>query len=227
MLSMFDANRLFLNAMEVSHVATIILAIGLPFHCILAYSLVFKLRWGVYGLALAINITYTGFLAAITGYSCLTKNDDVRKSWFWPSKESFKDWGRIFALGVPSSVMYFVDWSSFEILALMSGILGVEELSTVGIILVCAPFFESFAFGMQMTVVVFISNAIGAQKIEEAKTFVKACVIMALIANIISTSIICLYRTDIAFLFSEDPIMIEMMPRAICFFCIFMFWDMC
>jgi Na+-driven multidrug efflux pump len=165
MFSIFDANRLFLNAMEISHVATIILAIGLPFHCILAYFLVLHAGWGIFGLAIAINITYTGYLMAISSYSCLTKKEDVREAWFWPNNDSLKDWGTIFELGVPSSVMYFVDWSSFEIIALMSGLLGVVELSTVGVICVCAPFFESFGFGMQMTVVVFISNAIGAQKI--------------------------------------------------------------
>ena len=164
MFSLFDANRLFLNAMEVTNVATTILAVGLPFHIGVAYFLVFKLNLGVFGLAFAINITYSTFLTAITLYSCFTKRRTVRDAWFMPSLESFHDWVKIFELGIPGSLMYFVDWSAFEILALMSGLIGVIELSTMGIILVCAPFFESFAFGMQMTVVVFVGNAIGAEK---------------------------------------------------------------
>jgi Na+-driven multidrug efflux pump len=95
-------------------------------------------------------------------------------------------------------MMYFVDWSAFEILALMSGLIGVIELSTIGIILVCAPFFESFAFGMQMTVVVFVGNAIGAEKIERAKTFAVASAILALIAAVLSTTTIIFFKTNIA-----------------------------
>ena len=72
MLSLFDANRLFLNGLEVTYVATIILAVGLPFHIGVAYFLVFTLKLGVLGLAFAINITYTSFLTAITLYSCFT-----------------------------------------------------------------------------------------------------------------------------------------------------------
>ena len=72
MFSLFDANRLFLNAMEVTNVATTILAVGLPFHIGVAYVLVFKLNLGVFGLAFAINITYSTFLTAITLYSCFT-----------------------------------------------------------------------------------------------------------------------------------------------------------
>ena len=72
MFSLFDANRLFLNAMEVTNVATTILAVGLPFHIGVAYFLVFKLNLGVFGLAFAINITYSTFLTAITLYSCFT-----------------------------------------------------------------------------------------------------------------------------------------------------------
>jgi hypothetical protein len=72
MFSLFDANRLFLNAMEVTNVATTILAIGLPFHIGVAYFLVFRFDLGVFGLAYAINITYTVFFTAITLYSSFT-----------------------------------------------------------------------------------------------------------------------------------------------------------
>jgi hypothetical protein len=51
--------------------------------------------------------------------------------------------------------MYFVDWSSFEVLALMSGLVGVVDLSAMSTILVMAPLLTSFAFG----------NAIGAQRV--------------------------------------------------------------
>ena len=148
MFALFDANRLFLNAMEVTQVATIILAVGLPLHALLAYYMIVELNFGVYGLAYAINITYTSFFFAITLYSFFTRNPHVRKAWFAPTRESFKDWGQIIALGVPGSFMYFVDWSSFEILALMSGLVGVVDLSMMGTILVLAPLFTSFAYGI-------------------------------------------------------------------------------
>ena len=78
MFALFDANRLFLNAMEVTQVATAILAVGLPFHILLANYMIFDLTLGVYGLAYAIDITYTSFFLAITLYSSFTRNPHVR-----------------------------------------------------------------------------------------------------------------------------------------------------
>ena len=78
MFALFDANRLFLNAMEVTQVATAILAVGLPLHVLLANYMIFDLNLGVYGLAYAIDITYTSFFLAITLYSSFTRNPHVR-----------------------------------------------------------------------------------------------------------------------------------------------------
>jgi Na+-driven multidrug efflux pump len=78
MFAMFDANRLFLNAMEVTNVATAILAVGLPLHVLLANYMIFGLDLGVYGLAYAIDITYTFFFIAITLYSTYTRNPHIR-----------------------------------------------------------------------------------------------------------------------------------------------------
>ena len=148
MFALFDANRLFLNAMEVTQVATVILAFGLPFHILMANYFVIELGLHVKGLSYAIDISYTAFFIMITLYSHFTSNEQIREAWFLPSRESFKEWGIIINLGIPGCFMYFVDWSSFEVIALMAGLVGVADAATIGVILVAAPLLTCFAFGM-------------------------------------------------------------------------------
>ena len=148
MFALFDANRLFLNAMEVTQIATLILAVGLPFHILMANYFVFGLGLGVNGLAYAIDISYTAFFVMITLYSHFTTNEQIREAWFLPGRESFKEWRLIINLGIPGCFMYFVDWSSFEVIALMAGAVGVADQATIEVILVAAPLLTCFAFGM-------------------------------------------------------------------------------
>jgi Na+-driven multidrug efflux pump len=87
LFAMVDANRLFLNAFELTRGATIIVVLGLPVHVLLCYSFVFKLGMGVYGVCMAMFINYSSMLLALTTYSSC--QSEISEAWFWPSGDSF------------------------------------------------------------------------------------------------------------------------------------------
>lgn len=151
--------------MEETTQATAIVMIGLPFHALISYYFVHSLDLGVLGLAVAIDITYACFLFVITTYCCFTKNEKIRGAWTAPDRESLEGWTQILSLGLPGVFIYVIDWGSFEMIALMSGLLGVVELSTMGIILILNQIFTATAYGMQFASTIYVGNSIGAQNV--------------------------------------------------------------
>lgn len=148
MFGLFDANRLFLNCLDETTVATILVIVALPMHGFLSYYIVHGLEMGWIGVNLSIFITYSFLFVFITLYSTYIKNTDVREAFHAPSMESFKEWWQIVELAVPSAFLYMVEWTACEGLILFSGLIGVTEQSTLGIILILMPIIMSFTFGM-------------------------------------------------------------------------------
>ena len=92
--------------------------------------------YGVLGLAIAIDITYSLLLLMLTSYCVFTNNEKIREAWVMPDMLALEGWTQIQELGLPGMFVYFIDFGSFEMIALMSGLIGVVELSTMGIILI-------------------------------------------------------------------------------------------
>lgn len=136
MFSLFESNRLFLNSLEETKQATLILIIGIPLHLFVCQFFVFKLGFGVIGLSLAIDCTYTTFLTVLTLYCCFTSNQKIRSAWVAPDSEMLEGWSEMLELGIPGVLVYMIDFGSFEAIALFSGLIGIVELSTMGIILI-------------------------------------------------------------------------------------------
>lgn len=92
---------------------------------------------GVTGLGIATAITYFTMLMIITINAwCISH---IRDCIFFPTADSFRDWGEYFRLSVPATVMICAEWWSFEILVILAGIMGiVEQGSQVITFNVCA-----------------------------------------------------------------------------------------
>lgn len=118
--------------------------------------------YGVLGLAIAIDITYSLLLLMLTSYCVFTSNEKIREAWVMPDMLALEGWTQILELGLPGMFVYFIDFGSFEIIALMSGLIGVVELSTMGIILILCQILTCTAYGMQFTVTVYVGKSIGS-----------------------------------------------------------------
>jgi len=70
--------------------------------------------------------------------SCL--DEKVHKAVKWPGFALiFTDWGEYLSLGVPGSLMVFMEWFVFDVIALMAGWLGVTELEAMTMLAVFFP----------------------------------------------------------------------------------------
>lgn len=85
LFGLFDANRLFLNCLDETTVATTLVIIALPLHGLLSYYMVYSLGMGWVGVNIGMMITYAFLLASITLYSIYMKNPEVREAFVMPS----------------------------------------------------------------------------------------------------------------------------------------------
>ncbi|KAH9681405.1 protein DETOXIFICATION 12 [Citrus sinensis] len=101
---------------------------ALCLHIPICWGLVFKSGLGNLGGALAIGISYwlnLTFLAIYMKFSTA-----CAASWAPISMELFREIGEFFHFAIPSAVMVCLEWWSFELLILMSGLLPNPQLET-------------------------------------------------------------------------------------------------
>ena len=51
----------------------------------------------------------------------------IKEALFFPTLDSFKEWGSYLRLSIPATVMLCAEWWAFEILTILTGIIGVNE----------------------------------------------------------------------------------------------------
>ena len=77
----------------------------------------------IVGLAIATNISTFTMLLVITIYAHSIKS--INEALFFPTSSAFKNWGEYLKLSIPATVMLCAEWWAFEILTILSGIIGV------------------------------------------------------------------------------------------------------
>lgn len=95
-------------------------------HIVWCYLLVSVLHWGLIGIGMAATLTsiLNCFLVNLSCYY----SKDLEASFFWPTwSELVTDLPAYFKTGVPSALMLILDWGTFDVLAIMSGLIGVVE----------------------------------------------------------------------------------------------------
>jgi Na+-driven multidrug efflux pump len=211
--------------MEETRQATTILLVGLPLHILYCYYFVFVLNYGVVGLAFAINLTYGSFLVMITLYCSFTRNEKIREAWVVPDAETLEGWGSVLELGIPGVFVYFIDFGSFEAIALFSGMIGIIELSTMGILLIVNQIFTCGAYGMQFTSTIFIGKSIGANNTQKAQEYAKAGFTLVYIFQVLVVVFALTTRNTLCRLFTTDPGVLARYPTDITYCAIFMIID--
>ncbi|KAK9118636.1 hypothetical protein Scep_016729 [Stephania cephalantha] len=153
---------------------------ALCFHVPVCWLLVFKSGLGNVGAALSIGLSYwlnLIFLAIYIKYSSSCEPTRVTLS-----KEAFTGMGQFFRLALPSTVMICLEWWSFELLVLLSGILPNPQLETsvLSICLTTIAFLYTIPFGIGAAASTRVSNELGAGKPQAARMAVCAAMAIAI-----------------------------------------------
>ncbi|KMZ74621.1 MATE efflux family protein [Zostera marina] len=180
-------------------------------HLPLSWFLVTKSGFGTRGSALSLDISYwlnAIFLAIYIKFTPKCKN-----TWNGFSKQAFKDLKVFVKLGAASSIMVCLEYWSYEIIVIASGILPHPEVqaSVLAISLNTMNMMFTIVAGLCSVVSIRVSNELGSGQPRRAKLAVK--VMMFIIT--MEASVVCLglffFRNVWGKLYSNEPEVLQYM----------------
>lgn len=158
---------------------------------------------GIRGLGIATSLTYFASWLILTIYShfCIPK---IRKAFFCPGGESFRNWWKYLKISLPNSVMVCASWWAYEILTFLAGTISVNAQATQTIVASIAGLIIQVPMGLSEGVCAVTGNCIGVNNVELGKRFVRLVAkVAAILILVISIGLFCLSK-NVAHFFTDD-----------------------
>ena len=127
---------------------------------------------------------------------------------FWYDRTIFYDLYTFLKIGVPGMLMLCFEWWAFELLAIFTGLIGVDELAAEVVIINLMTFIFMLPLGISYSASALTGNYLGEGKIHLAKRFA----FLTIFLNVLLTSIIVLcmgiFSNEISQLFTQEEAVI-------------------
>nr|CAD40572.2 OSJNBa0069D17.7 [Oryza sativa Japonica Group] len=153
-------------------------------HLPVCWLLVYGAGLGSKGAALANAVAYLANAAALAAYVRLSPA--CRSTWTGFSSEAFHDLVGFMRLAVPSALMVCLEWWSFELLVLLSGLLPNPKLeaSVLSICLNSGSLAFMIPFGLGSAISTRVSNELGAGRPEAARLASRVVMALGLVVGV-------------------------------------------
>ncbi|OMO73326.1 Multi antimicrobial extrusion protein [Corchorus olitorius] len=174
------------------------------FHIPVCWVLVFKSGLGNTGAALAISISYW-FNAILLGLY-MRYSSSCEKTRILYLNDVFLSVKEFLKFAIPSAVMACLEWWSFEILVLLSGLLPNSKLETsvLSICLSSTSLHYFIPFGISVAASTRISNELGAGNHQAAQISSFVVVLLALVETVIAGTILFCCRHVFGYAYSNE-----------------------
>ncbi|XP_058091629.1 protein DETOXIFICATION 16-like [Magnolia sinica] len=149
-------------------------------HAVVCWVLVFKSGLGNKGAALVISISYWVNVALLAIY--VNFSSACKKTWTGLSREALNDILNFLRLAVPSALMVCLEFWSFQLIVLLSGLLPNPKLETsvLSISLNTCSMVYMIPFGLSSAVSTRVSNELGAGRPQAARLAVCVVVVVTI-----------------------------------------------
>ncbi|GKC09001.1 MATE efflux family protein [Tanacetum coccineum] len=197
----------------------------LVIHVPICWALVFKLDFGAAGAALAIGISYTFNVILLVLYLYYSKS--CEKTRVTCSGDVYSSIKEFFRFAIPSAVMICLEWWSYEIVILLSGLLPNPQLET-SVLSICLTvdilhYYIPYSFGLAAST--RISNELGAGNPEAAKTALLAVSALGVMEAIIAITTIFCSRSVLGYAFGNEKELVHYVKDMTLFICFSIFAD--
>ncbi|KAL2522368.1 MATE efflux family protein [Forsythia ovata] len=198
---------------------------SLCFHLPLCWVLIFKLKLGNAGASLAICLSYVLnviLLGLYVKYSLVCKKTRASLS-----KDVFLSMGKFFQYAIPSAVMVCLEWSSFEVVILLGGLLPNPELETsvLSICLTITSLHYLVQYSFSAAASTLVSNELGAGKPRAARDAVFAVLVLSVSEFIIASTVIFFCRYILGYAFSNEMDVVNYVKDMTPFLCLSIIMD--
>ncbi|XP_023746254.1 protein DETOXIFICATION 12 [Lactuca sativa] len=199
--------------------------VALLLHIPLCYALVYKTTLANIGGAISMGITM--WLNAIFLFFYMKYSPSCEKTRSPISIEVIHGMKQFFSYAIPSAVMICLEWWSYEILILLSGLLPNPELET-SVLSVCLNTIATLyaiAFGFGAGISTRVSNELGAGNPHGARMAVYVVLILAIIeTSLISTSVF-VSRRVFGYIFTNEKEVVDYVTKMAPLLCLNIIMD--
>ncbi|GIL78274.1 hypothetical protein Vretimale_7649 [Volvox reticuliferus] len=180
---------------------------------------IFRCAWGFDGAAVA--------WACVQASSCLGLllftlyhtygQEPSKRTWTGWSRECLSEWPLYIRVAIPSAVMICLDWWTFEIIVMLSGLLPRPEMtmSMMGITFNIHALCFFAAHGLSGGVSTRVGNELGASRPRQAWLNTQVSVLMGTVIMIICAGMLLLFRDQLGALFSGDREVVLLTSQAV------------
>uniref|UniRef100_A0A0D9W3Z8 Protein DETOXIFICATION n=1 Tax=Leersia perrieri TaxID=77586 RepID=A0A0D9W3Z8_9ORYZ len=185
-------------------------------HLPVCWLLVYGVGLGAKGAALANGVAYLANVAVLAVY--VRVSPACRSTWTGFSSEAFRDVVGFLRLAVPSALMVCLEWWSFELLVLLSGLLPNPKLeaSVLSICLNSGSLAFMIPFGLGSAISTRVSNELGAGRPDAARLATRVVMVLGLVVAVAVGLIMIFVRHVWGYAYSNEEEVVQytakMMP---------------
>ncbi|PUZ61232.1 hypothetical protein GQ55_4G259200 [Panicum hallii var. hallii] len=182
-------------------------------HLAVCWALVSGLGMGSRGAALGSAVSYWVNVAVLAVYVRVSPR--CTKTWTGFSTEAFRDALGFLRLAVPSALMVCLEWWSFELLVLLSGLLPNPQLETsvLSITLNTANCLFMVPYGLGAAISTRVSNELGAGRPRAARLAVRVVMFLAVSEGLVTGSVLVCVRYIWGRAYSDEEEVVRYVAR--------------
>ncbi|XP_022957305.1 protein DETOXIFICATION 29-like [Cucurbita moschata] len=193
----------FLQAQSKMMAMSVIAAVALVLHTFFTWLLMLKLKWGLAGGAVVLNLSWWVIVVAKIVYAL---SGSCGRAWSGFSSKAFQNlWGFV-KLSLASAVMLCLEIWYYVALILFAGYLKNANVS-IDALSICVNILGwtvMISFGINAAISVRVSNELGAAHPRTARFSVVVAVISSLVVGLILAAILIITKNSYPFLFTND-----------------------
>ena len=206
----YNTNLRYIQAQNIFLPGMVVTLFTATLHSLWCYIFIIQLDLQMVGAGISMGITQFFNFILISLYIHI--KNPCPDSYFYPNEDTwnrdrFKEYLKY---AIPSAILFAADWLGFDFLTIMSSYMGKVTLAAN----VCLFNFITLIFmipmGLSFASTTLVGNSIGAGNIIKAKNYAKVSVVLGIIIVGSITLIIVNFKEKIPFLYTNDPIIAEL-----------------
>ena len=201
-LMLFNTMSSYLYSCNIFLPSAIVTVSSSVLFAIVAYFLMTKTNMDTGAIAISYNSMYT--LNAIVIFLYIKIRDPVPGSFFWFKSQSFKEIWTLFKYEIFVGSMIYLEWIAQEITYLFSGSLSLAEITGMTITSANCQTLYALPVALSKSVLVFVGNSMGEGDVKKAQNFMKAGLLLNLMACICVESFYIVLSKEVAEFYTSD-----------------------
>lgn len=141
----YDINKKFLIQMQMPWAALVTTIIAMFLHVLWLYTFVTKMDLKVYGIGIAMALTYLLQFLGTVAISLMVPR--IKDAIFCPKADAFTKWDEYFAIVIPIMIIFCTESWAFEVIQVITGYVGVAEQAAMVILMAISTFMLMMSAG--------------------------------------------------------------------------------